>query len=65
MITINGFSGGRSLTNKISLSIPAAKPSAGVGGPPSCSARLSYLPPAAIVPWEPISWEINSKTVCV
>ena len=30
------------------LSIPVAKPIAGVGFPPSCSINPSYLPPAII-----------------
>ena len=47
------------------LSMPAAKPTAGVGLPPSCSIKPSYLPPPHTVPCAPIDVDTNSNTVRV
>ena len=43
------------------LSIPAAKPTAGVGFPPNFSTNESYLPPPHIALWAPTSELTISK----
>ena len=49
--------------NITSLSTPAAKPTAGILGPPSISDNPSYRPPPKTVPCEPNLVVINSKVV--
>ena len=49
--------------NIANLSIPLAHTTPGISGPPNNLVKPSYLPPPIIVFCDPISSDLNSKTV--